>query len=170
MARGALPHRPRLSGKPYSRVRVELSPNKGRDLSLPKLPIYLRSCFPVRLRGQQPARRESSASYRVSVRNLAGLGDTSVGDAHANPPTRLPSHGRSPSRSCLRLVSVSYELSIWYDDSQRNTGTEHRGFSPHKITPMLGVLQRRPRPGGFEVINLSRGPAEPGRYPTEDET
>ena len=37
---------PRLSGKPYSRVRLEFSPDKGyRDLSPPKLPIYLRSLF-----------------------------------------------------------------------------------------------------------------------------
>ena len=61
---------------------------------------------------------------------------------------RLPLHGPLPRRSCPRLVSVSYELSIWYDDSQRNTGTEHRGLAPHKITPMLGVLQRS---GGGDV-------------------
>jgi hypothetical protein len=32
---------------------------------------------------------------------------------------------------------------IWYTDSLKETGTKHRGLSPHKITPMLGVLQRR---------------------------
>ncbi len=49
----ALPRPPRLSGKLYSRVRMKLSPNKGRsccrsrtrDLSPPKFLIYLRSLF-----------------------------------------------------------------------------------------------------------------------------
>ena len=40
--------RPRLSGKPYSRVRFQISPDKGRDLSPPKRHIYLHSRLPVR--------------------------------------------------------------------------------------------------------------------------
>jgi hypothetical protein len=46
---------------------------------------------------------------------------------------------------------------------EEGTGTKYRGLSPHKITPMLGVLQRRPRVDVFEVESRSRGPAEPGR-------
>ena len=46
---------------------------------------------------------------------------------------------------------ISYELSIWYDDSLiEMTGTKHRGLAPHKITPMLGVLGR----GGLESVFL----------------
>ncbi len=53
---------------------------------------------------------------------------------------RLPSHSRLPFRSCLHLVLLSYELSIWYDDSLvEMTGTKHTGLTPDKITPMLGV-------------------------------
>jgi hypothetical protein len=43
------------------------------------------------------------------------------------------------------LFRMSY---IWYTDSLKETGTEYRGLSPHKITPMLGVLQRN---GGGDV-------------------
>ena len=38
------PSPPRLSGKPYSRVRSQISPNKVRELSLHKLAIYLGVC------------------------------------------------------------------------------------------------------------------------------
>ena len=41
---------------------------------------------------------------------------------------RLPSHGRSPFRSCLRLVLLSYELFIWYTNSHKKIGTKHRGL------------------------------------------
>jgi hypothetical protein len=36
-------------------------------------------------------------------------------------------------------VFVSYELSIWYDDSQRNIGTKHRGLAwlVAKLTPQV---------------------------------
>ena len=39
------PDPPRLSGKPYSRVRFQISPDKERDLSPPKCHIYLHSVF-----------------------------------------------------------------------------------------------------------------------------
>ncbi len=99
------------------------------------------------------------ALYQVSVRSLAALMERRLGGdgclsgyfvgndkpsvyAHLRG---LRSHGRSPSRSCPRLVSVSHELFIWYTDSPKKIGTKHRGLrtlaSPalHKLTPMLGV-------------------------------
>ncbi len=94
---------PRLSGKPYSRVRLELSPDKGdRDLSPPKLPIYLRSLLPVWFRSQQPAHPEPSASYGVSVRSLAGLGvNVSDDDFSVEArPIRL-----SLNRNCSRRLA-----------------------------------------------------------------
>ncbi|QDT03867.1 hypothetical protein K227x_22520 [Rubripirellula lacrimiformis] len=50
---------------------------------------------------------------------------------------------------CPHLVLISYELFIWYDDSLLEmTGTKHtrlirQWMAPDKITPILGVLQRR---------------------------
>jgi len=61
---------------------------------------------------------ELPASYVVSVRRLAGLGEM-LPLATAIEHRRLPLHGLLPRRSCLRLVLISYELSIWYDVSQR---------------------------------------------------
>ena len=76
----------------------------------------------------------------ISVRRLAGLGVT-LPVATPIEHRRLPLHGLSPRRSCPHLVLISYELSIWYDDSLvEMTGTKHTGLSPDKITPMLGVL------------------------------
>ena len=45
---------------------------------------------------------------------------------------RLPSHGRSPFRTCLRLVLFKVDLSspFW---------NMYRGLSPHKIMPMPGT-------------------------------
>ena len=44
---------------------------------------------------------------------------------------RLPLHGLLPRRSCPRLVLISYELSIWYDDSQRKYRNKTQGtFTP----------------------------------------
>jgi hypothetical protein len=85
---------------------------------------------------------------------------------------RLPSHGRSPFRSCLRLVSVSYELFIWYDASQRSIGTKHRGLvlvgrHPISTRPCWAYLQWRPQVESPEVESRSRGPALPCRYPAD---
>ncbi len=47
--------------------------------------------------------------------------------------------------NCLRLVSVSYELSIWYADSCKKIGTTRQQaknsheFRTPKLTSMLGV-------------------------------
>ncbi|TWU24884.1 hypothetical protein Pla52o_11800 [Novipirellula galeiformis] len=40
---------------------------------------------------------------------------------------------------------------IWYTDSLKETGTKYRGLSPHKITPMLGVLHRGRACGLFSI-------------------
>lgn len=112
--------------------------------------------FPIRLRVLMYARLEWPASYEVSVRSLAGLGESESGWRWFKPGVyastrRLPSHGRSPFRSCLRLVSLSYELFIWYHDSHKKIGIKHRGLrsslrtsAPHKLTPMLGVREAEP--------------------------
>jgi hypothetical protein len=116
---------------------------------VPHLPLLR---FPVWLRVGKHARLELSASDVISVRHLAGLGEkpsewgydalTAVDRLGAYPWfRRLPSHGRSPFRSCPHLVFLSYELFIWYNDPLvERTGTKHTGLSPDKITPMLGVL------------------------------
>jgi hypothetical protein len=148
--------RPRLSGKPYSRVRFQISPDKGRDLSPPKCHIYLHSVF----QSGFALSRTLTWSYRpdvISVRHLAGLGDRTDGAVGCRESSGLPLHGLLPRRSCPHLVLISYELSIWYDDSLiEMTGTKHRGLAPHKITPMLGVHARRV----LECL-LGNGPSTP---------
>ena len=125
---------------------------------MPHLPLLR---FPVRLRVGKHARLELSASDVISVRHLAGLGEkpsewgsdalTAVDRLGAYPWfRRLPSHGRSPFRSCPYLVFLSYELFIWYNDPLvERTGTKHAGLSPDKITPMLGVLAPKRRSGAL---------------------
>ena len=107
-------------------------------------------------------RLEPSTSDVVFVRSLAGLGEKlsewgndalTASDRLGAYPSfrRLPSHGRSPFRSYLHLVFLSYELFLWYDDSfVESTGTKYRGLNPevlapHKFTPMLGVHARELR-------------------------
>ena len=96
--------------------------------------------LPIRFRVVTHAHLELSASNVVSVRHLASLG-VMLPAATPIEYRRLPLHGSLPPRSCPRLVLISYELSIWYDDLQRNTGIKHRGLAPHKLTPMLGVRE-----------------------------
>ena len=95
----------------------------------------------------------------VSVRNLAGLGVNATGGVSSGRflrhIRRLPPHGLSPRRSCPRLV-LSFELFIWYHDSIKEIGTKYRGLSPHKITPMLGVL-RRVADGHVFKLMVTRG-------------
>jgi len=91
------------------------------------------------------AHLELPALYEVPVRSLAGLGENVTGDDSLpayRHIRRLPPHGLLPHRSCLRLVLISQELSIWYTGLKGITGTKHRGLAPHNITPMLGVHER----------------------------
>ena len=52
---------------------------------------------------------------------------------------------------------------IWYTDSWKETGTKYRGLSPHKITPMLGVLHAEARWFGFTNGYQLTGPGDAGR-------
>lgn len=67
------PAGPAFQAKPYSRVRLQISPNKGRELSLHKCVVYRGVCR-IRLRSQRSTRhRVSLGLYDVSVRHLAAL-------------------------------------------------------------------------------------------------
>ena len=96
----------------------------------------------------------------ISVRHLAGLGDRTDGAVGCRESSGLPLHGLLPRRSCPHLVLISYELSIWYDDSLiEMTGTKHTGLSPDKITPMLGVLAHGVAGrAAFEISVVCRDP------------
>ncbi len=86
------PGRDRLSAEvAYSRVRLQISPNKGRELSLHKCVAYKRFCR-KRLCGPRATRlRKPPASTTfLFVTSQLWL--------------RLPPHGLSPRRSCPRLV------------------------------------------------------------------
>ena len=63
---------------------------------------------------------------------------TSISNStHITIQWRLPSHARSPSRSCLHLVLVPSSV-IWYTDLHE-IPISHRGLRPHKPMPMTGV-------------------------------
>ena len=65
---------PRLSGKPYSRVRLEFSPDKGfRDLSPPKLPNYLRSIFLQGIHRASGSVSQSAACWHLMNRSATAL-------------------------------------------------------------------------------------------------
>ena len=125
---------------------------------MPHLPLLR---FPVRLRVGKHARLELSASDVVSVRHLAGLGEkpsewgsdalTAVDRLGAYPWfRRLPSHGRSPFRSCPHLVLLSYELFIWYN-APLSKGLElnTRDFHLIRSRPCWAYLQRSARSRWF---------------------
>ena len=116
---------------------------------MPHLPLLR---FPVRLRVGKHARLELSASDVISVRHLAGLGEkpsewgsdalTAVDRLGAYPWfRRLPSHGRSPFRSCPHLVFLSYELFIWYN-APLSKGLElnTRDFHPIRSRPCWAYM------------------------------
>ena len=127
--------------------------------------------FPICLRVLKHARLERPASMRflyVASQVLARRCPATIVCWLNGHLRRLPSHGRSPFRSCLRLVFVSYELSIWYTDSCKKIGTKHRGLSsrraaPHKLTPMLGVLERKPPNARLQIDDRSRRPGHRNR-------
>ena len=47
----------------------------------------------------------------------------------------------------------------------KETETMYRGLTPHKITPMSGVLHTEPFLGRASILCFLYGPGEPGRYP-----
>ena len=124
---------------------------------MPHLPLLR---FPVRQIATtqcvgKHARLELSASDVVSVRHLAGLGEkpsewgcdalTAVDRLGAYPWfRRLPSHGRSPFRSCPHLVFLSYEIFIWYN-APLSKGLElnTRDFHPIRSRPCWAYLQTK---------------------------
>ena len=119
------------------------------------------STLPVRFRCQQPAhlrcRPQSSfcsstgGSWREDVQQR-------ITRWLIDHLRRLPPHGLSPRRSCPRLVlsSTSYPFGIMTPVEE--TGTKYRGLSPHKITPMLGVLHAEARWFGFTNGESTHGP------------
>ncbi|MFN7892134.1 MAG: hypothetical protein ACK5OC_17700, partial [Pirellula sp.] len=112
---------------------------------------------------------------------LAGLGEkpsewgsdalTAVDRLGAYPWfRRLPSHGRSPFRSCPHLVFLSYELFIWYN-APLSKGLElnTRDFHPIRSRPCWAYLQRSRRSGRFRNQRISRRPADACRYLAKSE-
>ena len=77
-------HEPSHLGRPAFRASSthgyasQISPNKNVNLSLHKLPIYLRSVFRWTASCDRHTHLEPSASYVVSVRHLAGLGESAA--------------------------------------------------------------------------------------------
>ncbi|TWU20050.1 hypothetical protein Poly21_22310 [Allorhodopirellula heiligendammensis] len=129
------PGRPAFQAKPYSWVRPQLSPNKGRDLSLPKLLIYLRSFFRFGFAVSSPlawSRRPPMRFLFVTWQVLARRSPARAVRWLIDHLRRLPLHGLSPRRSCPRLV-----LSL-----RRTT---------------FGILRRRKKP------ELSTGDSHPTR-------
>ena len=61
----------------------------------------------------------------------------------------------------LVLTSMSYPFDIM--TPLEVTGTEYRGLAPHKITPMLGILQRRPVGQVTRMVTRRTGPGDAGR-------
>jgi hypothetical protein len=63
---------------------------------------------------------------------------------------RLPPHGRSPFRTCLRLVLLLVSIVM-------NTFRfSYRGLSPHKFTPMPGVHQSVNPLNGLRPLGASK--------------
>ncbi|EMI24374.1 cyclophilin [Rhodopirellula europaea SH398] len=144
---------------------------RTRDLSPPKCLIYLRSFFRIGFLVSSPiawSRRPRIKFLFVTWRVLARRCPATILCWLTDHLRRLPPHGLSPPRSCPRLVLSSYELSIWYDDSLfEETGTKYRGLSPHKITPMLGVLHRSRACAVSQMDNQPSRPGDGYRYPTQ---
>ena len=137
---------------------------KTRDLSPPKHLIYLRYLFRFGFAVSSQltcSRRPHIKFLFVTWRVLARRWLKTIGYKHGSESVssstqdvsastiqlyehlrRLPPHGRSPFRSCLRLVLffTSYPFGIM--TPIKKTGTKYRGLSPHKITPIVGRTAR----------------------------
>jgi len=98
---------PPFEPSPTRGYTSEISPNKGRDLSLPKLPIYLRSFFRFGFAVSSPlawSRRPRMRFLFVTWQVLAGRCPATILCWLTDHLRRLPLHGLSPRRSCPRLV------------------------------------------------------------------
>ncbi len=115
----------------YSQAKAEqISPNKSVNYPCTSS-ASTNPPFPICLRVLKHARLERPASMRflyVASQVLARRCPATILCRLNDHLRRLPSHGRSSFRSCPRLVSVSYELFIWYYDSCKKIGTKHRGL------------------------------------------
>ncbi|TWU17090.1 hypothetical protein Poly21_43000 [Allorhodopirellula heiligendammensis] len=127
------PDRPAFQAKPYSRVRPQLSPNKGRDLSLPKLLIYLRSFFRFGFAVSSPlawSRRPHMRFLFVTWQVLARRRPARVVRWLIDHLRRLPLHGLLPRRSCPRLVLSFCWITF--------------GILPHRKNPELSTGDSHP--------------------------
>jgi hypothetical protein len=158
-ARVELPRSPRLSGKPYSRVRVADLPGYKRELSLRKLVIYLGVCW-ERFRCPRATHlRISLGLYDVSVRSLATwtrMWRNRVPRSLDQHIRRLPLHGSSPPRSCPRLVLSIGWLHLVYcppSNSQFRTGDLH----PTSSRPCRAYRFHPSPPSGRSKLRIAWG-------------
>ena len=148
----------------------EISPNKGRSCCQEHVICPCPSATSTSAHSSGSVSLSAASSpgvvglYVVSVRHLAGLGENVADDELPRIPVRfsyrrtarsssdsqlyehirrLPPHGSLPPRSCPHLVLTSMGYPFGIMTPTKVTGTKYRGLSPHKITPMLGVLHRR---------------------------
>ena len=144
-----------LPGTPTGapQIRTQSVPAQAPDLPTP--------CLPVRFRGHMPTHPESSASYQVSVRSLAGLGENAVSDELAvtfvrfsyrrngivadssqlyERIRRLPSHGLLPRRSCLRLVLSFVRLSFGILTPRKKPELSTGDFHPTRSRPCWAYM------------------------------
>ena len=138
---------------------MKSSPNKGRsahqqtlmkqtrDLSPPKCHIYLRSVFRFGFAVSSQLTWRTSASYVISVRHLAGLGEKKSGwrqlpfvsfrrqrqtrRLRTSSQASSPRFVTSPQLPSPRTV-FSWELHLVYCLVVKETGTKYRGLTSQK--------------------------------------
>ena len=142
--------RPAFRASPTHGYASQISPNKSVNCPCPSSPSTSAPCF----RFGFALACTLAWSRRPRMNFLFVAWQVLAMFAGAFLRKRLPSHGWSPFRSCLRLVSVSYELFIWYPDSLRNTGTKRRGLilkrtHPINSHPCRAYMHRSGGPRGF---------------------
>ena len=89
----------------------------------------------------------TSASYVVSVRHLVGLGEKMSGGQ--NPAYSYIFAGFLPTGCYLTAVALAWytlhcRLHFGIMTFNKENETMYRGLTPHKITPMSGVLHAKP--------------------------
>ena len=107
------PRSPRLSGQPYSRVRAQISPNKSvnfRCTSSPSTVEPVGNGFVV----HRQLASGSLLAYMAFLFVASQLWRERCRLLRRSRVRRLPSHGSSPPRSCLRLVLCRSELHLVY--------------------------------------------------------
>ena len=87
----------------------------------------------------------------------------------------LTTHSRTASPRFVAAPRLSSPRTVFFlllhlgiMPFKEETETKYRGLTPHKITPMSGVLHTEPRAARlFLLASLSPRPCERRRYPTE---